>query len=147
MYISQLVHICRAPGIEPGNLIRSTLIRYPPGPFLNLIAIWLQAWHNRTLSFKMKSTNLRQFYLWIVVASVGLVCFIMLIMVSSGWHSLFIQSSVQQETRLYSYLVNHHKIRSNTAGINFFASIFIFPLLFCHPLVVGVFTFYLASFV
>ena len=22
-----------APGIEPGNLIRSTLIRYPPGPF------------------------------------------------------------------------------------------------------------------
>ena len=23
-----------APGIEPGNLIRSTLIRYPPGPFL-----------------------------------------------------------------------------------------------------------------
>ena len=28
------VHICMAPGIEPGNLIRSTLIRYPPGPFL-----------------------------------------------------------------------------------------------------------------
>ena len=23
-----------APGIEPGNLIRSTLIRSPPGPFL-----------------------------------------------------------------------------------------------------------------
>ena len=23
-----------APGIEPGNLIRSTLIRYTPGPFL-----------------------------------------------------------------------------------------------------------------
>ena len=23
-----------APGIEPGNLIRSTLIRHPPGPFL-----------------------------------------------------------------------------------------------------------------
>ena len=32
--VYQLLHICMAPGIEPGNLIRSTLIRYPPGPFL-----------------------------------------------------------------------------------------------------------------
>ena len=27
------MHLHLAPGIEPGNLIRSTLIRYPPGPF------------------------------------------------------------------------------------------------------------------
>ena len=33
--ISASVHfIFMAPGIEPGNLIRSTLIRFPPGPFL-----------------------------------------------------------------------------------------------------------------
>ena len=32
--VYQLVHIYMAPGIEPGNLIRSTLIRSPPGSFL-----------------------------------------------------------------------------------------------------------------
>ena len=32
----QLVHICLPPGIEPGNLIRSTLIRPPPGAFFSL---------------------------------------------------------------------------------------------------------------
>ena len=32
--VYQLATIFMAPGIEPGNLIRSTLIRYPPGPFL-----------------------------------------------------------------------------------------------------------------
>ena len=29
----QLAHIYLAPGIEPGNLIRPTLIRSPPGAF------------------------------------------------------------------------------------------------------------------
>ena len=43
--VYQLVHIFMAPGIEPGNLIRSTLIRSPPGPFFkkNLTVIWFQA--------------------------------------------------------------------------------------------------------
>ena len=36
VYNHQLVQIYMSPGIEPGNLIRSTLIRPPPGAvFLN----------------------------------------------------------------------------------------------------------------
>ena len=31
--VYQLVHIYMSPGIEPENLIRSTLIRSPPGAF------------------------------------------------------------------------------------------------------------------
>ena len=34
--VYQLVHIHLPPGIEPGNLIRSTLIRPPPGAFFSL---------------------------------------------------------------------------------------------------------------
>ena len=31
------VHIFSSPGIEPGNLIRSTLIRSPPGAFFVIV--------------------------------------------------------------------------------------------------------------
>ena len=49
--VYQLVRIYMAPGIEPGNLIRSTLIRSPPGAgfFLNLV-IRLHALHKQNIT-------------------------------------------------------------------------------------------------
>ena len=37
--VYQSAHMYMAPGIEPGNLIRSTLIRSLPGPFFKNIEV------------------------------------------------------------------------------------------------------------
>ena len=96
--VHQWLQIFLSPGIEPGNLIRSTLIRSPPGAVFFKIKLHCNITkHSRKYSNvppallltaatsittktdkengndKLKSRNLRQLYFWIFVASVGYV--------------------------------------------------------------------------